>query len=255
MRYNKASIECNFLRFFIKRKGLLCFFGTTMKKRVFYSELAYILGIIILAFGTAFMERADFGVSMIVAPAYLLHLKISQFLPFFSFGMAEHTFQALLLILMMLILRKIKLSYFFSLVTTIIYGFLLDGSIWLISLIPEGGIALSICLYVSGLLLCGMAIALLFRTYISPEAYELFVKEVSQKFNIGIHKFKTAYDCASCVLAVVLSFAFFGLWHFEGINIGTVICTLLNGTVIALFGKLLTKLFIFEDRLKLRKYF
>ena len=45
-----------------------------MKRQiVFYTELAYVLGILALALGTALMERADFGVSMVVAPAYLLH--------------------------------------------------------------------------------------------------------------------------------------------------------------------------------------
>ena len=40
-----------------------------MKKR-FSSELAYVLGIIFVAMGVVFMEKADFGVSMVVAPAY-----------------------------------------------------------------------------------------------------------------------------------------------------------------------------------------
>ena len=51
-----------------------------MKKRIFYTEIAYILGLIALALGTAFMEKADFGLSMVVAPPYILHLKISEFL-------------------------------------------------------------------------------------------------------------------------------------------------------------------------------
>ena len=59
-------------------------------KKVFFSEIAYVLGIIILALGTALMERADFGLSMVVAPAYLLHLKISQYITVFSFGMSEY---------------------------------------------------------------------------------------------------------------------------------------------------------------------
>ena len=44
-----------------------------MRQKSFSAELAYILGIVALALGTALMERADFGVSMVVAPAYLLH--------------------------------------------------------------------------------------------------------------------------------------------------------------------------------------
>ena len=58
-------------------------------KRILYCELAYFLGIIVLAFGTALMEKADFGISMVVAPAYLIHLKVSEYVPFFSFGMSE----------------------------------------------------------------------------------------------------------------------------------------------------------------------
>ena len=91
-------------------------------KRIFYSEIAYLAGILLLAFGTALMEKADFGMSMIVAPAYLLHLKVSEFLPFFTFGMSEYVFQAILLILLSVILRKVKKSYFLSFVTAIIYG-------------------------------------------------------------------------------------------------------------------------------------
>ena len=85
-----------------------------MKKKIFYTELSYIIGLCSLALSAALMEKADFGVSMVVAPAYLLHLKISQFLPFFSFGMAEYTLQAVLLLLMVLVLRKFKVSYLFA---------------------------------------------------------------------------------------------------------------------------------------------
>lgn len=45
-----------------------------MKKRVFYTEMSYALGLIIMAFAAAFTEKADFGMSMVVAPAYILHL-------------------------------------------------------------------------------------------------------------------------------------------------------------------------------------
>ena len=62
-----------------------------MKKSVFYTELSYVFGMLILALGFAMMTYADFGLSMVVAPAYLLHLKVSQYLPFFSFGTAEYT--------------------------------------------------------------------------------------------------------------------------------------------------------------------
>ncbi len=226
-----------------------------MKKKTFYTELAYLVGLFILAVGTALMERADFGVSMVVAPAYVLHLKISEFLPFFSFGMAEYTLQAVLLLVMMLVLRRARLVYLFSFVTAVLYGFMLDGTMWLVALLPEPGVPVRLVFFVVGMLLGSVGVSLLFHTYIAPEAYELFVKEVSAKYGVEIHKFKTWYDIVSCVVAVVMSLAFFGLWHFEGVKIGTVLCAIVNGTVIGLCTKLLEKLFTFRDGLKLRKYF
>jgi uncharacterized membrane protein YczE len=234
---------------------LVILFGEFMKKKTLYSELAYVFGIITLALGTALTERTDFGVSMVVAPAYLLHLKLSELLPFFTFGVAEYTLQALILIFMMIILKKAKLSYLFSFITAVIYGFVLDGSISLVSLLPYSNFGANIVYYCVGLLLCTFGISLLFHTYISPEAYELFVKEISAKYNFDIHKCKTIYDCVSCVISIILSFAFFGFWQFEGVKLGTIICALVNGSLIAIWSKILEKNINFTDRFKFRKYF
>lgn len=223
-------------------------------KKAFYSELAYIIGMILLALGTGLMTVADFGVSMVVAPAYLLHLKISEFLPFFSFGMAEYTLQAVLLILMMLVIRKFKVAYLFSFVTAVIYGILLDCFLLLISLIPPI-LWIRILMYSVGLLVVACGIALLFRTYISPEAYELFVMEVSKKFKLDINKFKIGYDMVSLAVSVLLSFLFFGLGVFRGISWGTIISAFLNGIVIKFLGTLLDKRFEFKDKLTWRKIF
>ena len=38
-------------------------------KRTFSTELAYVFGIVFVARGVVLMEKADFGVSMVVAPA------------------------------------------------------------------------------------------------------------------------------------------------------------------------------------------
>lgn len=47
--------------------------GTLMMKKTFYTEWAYVAGLLLIAAGVVLMEKADFGMSMIVAPAYLLH--------------------------------------------------------------------------------------------------------------------------------------------------------------------------------------
>ena len=111
-----------------------------MKKRLFYTELAYLFGILAIALGTAFMERADFGMSMVVAPAYVLCLKLSATWEFVTFGMMEYTLQAIILLLMAALLRRFRLSYLFSFFTAVLYGFALDGCMALVgasaSLLP-----------------------------------------------------------------------------------------------------------------------
>ena len=226
-----------------------------MKKRVFSTEAAYVLGMAILAVGTALMEKADFGMSMVVAPAYILHLKLVQFLPFFSFGMAEYTLQAALLCVMMIVLRKFRLSFLFSFVTAVIYGLMLDGALMLASPLPAGGMALRAVYYAAGMALCSAGVAMLFRTYISPEVYELFVRELAAKTGKPIPVVKTAYDCTSCLIAVALSFAFFGFGHFEGVKWGTAVCALVNGWLIGQCSRAMEKMFAFKDTLGMRKYF
>ena len=226
-----------------------------MKKLPFYSELAYIVGILFLAFGTALITKADFGLSMIVAPAYLIHLKVSQYLPFFSFGMAEYVFQALLILLMCLIVRRFRVGYLFSFVTAVLYGLTLDAMVALTAALPADGYVLRAVYFAVGLVFCTAGVALLLNTYLAPEAYELFVKEICYKFHYRIDRFKTFYDFSSCLLAIVLSFLFFGFGRFVGINFGTIICAVLNGWLIGCFGRFFLKRLAFRDLLPLRKYF
>ena len=224
-------------------------------KKVFYSEFAWVLGIIILAVGTAFMEQANFGMSMVVAPAYIIHLKVSEFLPWFSFGMSEYLFQGVLIILTVIAVKGFKKGYLFSFVTAVIYGLVLDACIWAVSFVPASTDLLRWIYYFLGMVLGSTGVALLFHTYIAPEAYELLVKEISGKYNKKISVVKTVYDCCSCLVGVVMSFSFFGLWEFEGVKLGTVFCALINGFLIGRISKLINSCFIFKDRFNLRKMF
>ena len=223
-----------------------------MKKPVFYTELAFIVGLALLAFGTSLTAYGDIGLSMVVAPAFILHLFVSQFLPWFSFGVAEYVLQAIVLIVLILILRKAKWSYLLSFGVTLLYGFALDGSMTLTAMLPEN-IYLQIGAYIIGAVICCSALALLFRSYFPPEAYELFSKEIAAKFHKPVYRIVNFYNLGSLLLAVVLSLT---LFHgIEGIGIGTVVCAFAYGFIIKFFQTVYGKLFRFEDRFPWRKYF
>lgn len=221
-----------------------------MKKRVFYTELSYFIGIAIVALGTALTAWGDFGISMVVAPAFILHLKMSQLIPWFTFGVAEYVLQAVILLLMICLLKRVKITYLLSFLTAIFYGLVLDGGAALLALLPAPGVGARLIAYICGDLAVCAGVALVFHTYIPPEAYEMFVMELSRKLHIKLHTFKTIYDCASLVVAVAMSFLLLG--SLQGVGVGTVICALLNGTLINLFSKLFERFWKFEDKFTLR---
>lgn len=224
-------------------------------KKSYYTELAYVTGMLSLALGTAFMERANFGMSMVVAPAYLVYLKVSSYFSWFTFGMAEYCFQLLLIIILSLVLFKFKRKFLFSFVTAVLYGNVLDIMMKIVGYIPDGGFPQRIFFYILGLLLGSLGVSLFFHTYITPEAYELFVKEISDKYGKDIHVVKTIYDCCSCIVAIMMSFIFIGFFKFEGVKFGTIICAICNGFIIGKFTHFLEKRFTFKDALNLRRYF
>ena len=228
-----------------------------MKKKGFYTEAAYLIGLVGIALGVGFMERADFGLSMVVAPAYVLHRMVSSIpgFEFFTFGVADYTLQAVLLILLAAVVRKFRFSYLFSFVTAVVYGYVLDLILLLMPQISADNYFLRILFFILGEFFCSVGVSMMFHTYISPEAYELFVSEVSKTYHLKTHKVKTVYDCVSCVVGIVLSFVFFGFGSFVGIGWGTVICALINGVIIGGMSKLEDKWFEFKDGLPLRKYF
>ena len=223
-----------------------------MKKPIFYTELSFFIGLTLLAFGTALTAYGNIGISMVVAPAYILHLFLSQFLPWFSFGISEYIFQAIVLLVLIIALRKPKWTYLLSFGSTLFYGTALDVFMKLTSLFPTN-IYLQICIYIVGAIICCAALALLFFSYFPPEAYELFSKEMAARFNKPIHKMVSFYNLGSLLLSIILSLVLFK--GINGIGIGTVICAFLNGFVIRFFQKVYEKLFRFEDMLPWRKNF
>ena len=228
-----------------------------MKKPVFYTEVAYVVGIVALALGVTFMERADFGLSMVVAPAYVLHRFISTMpgMGWFTFGVAEYTLQLVLVLVLMAIMRKFRLSYFFSFVTAVVYGYLLDLIMWLMPAVTADNLVLRIVFFIVGELCCTLGVSMVFHTYIPPEAYELFVSEIGKRSRFSTGTVKWIYDIVSCLVGIGLSFLFFGVGTFVGISWGTVVCALINGFIIGRMCKWEDKIFEFKDGLKLRKYF
>lgn len=217
-----------------------------MKKIKLSGEVVYICAIVLLALAVAILSAADFGISMIVAPAYLLSLKTGVL----TFGQAEYVIQAGLFIVLCIVLRRFKFVYLLSFATCLIYGLVLD--LWRKipffnpSVTSPESIALwlRIVMFVAGTVLTSFSVALFFKTYLYPQVYDFFVKAVSARYGIKLSVLKTVVDLSCLTASVVMTFAFFG--EIRGIGWGTLVMALINGTIIGFFSKLLDKAFVFE---------
>lgn len=210
----------------------------TLKKIRVSNEFIYVLAVLVLSFATAMLAASDFGMSMVVAPAYIVSLKIS----FLTFGQAEYIVQGILFVVFCLIMKKVKALYFFSFASGLIYGIVLD--FWRMAIphfdpdrFPPGTLPVNIRIlyFVIGFLLNSLGVALYFQTYFYPQVYEFFVKGISRKYKIQLSKFKIGFDLTCLAVAVVLSFVMFQ--KIVGIGIGTVILACCNGIMIGFCGR------------------
>jgi len=229
------------------------------RKLPFSSELAYALGILLMALGVSLVSLSNFGYSMIVAPVYLIFARLGGLI---TFGMTEYLFQGLLLGLMCLVLRRFRLPYLFSFVTAVLYGVTFDGALWLLGNLPADRLGWRILWFCLGTVCISLSVAFFVRTYLAPEVYELIVREFSARFSLDFGRVKLIYDLSSLGFSILLSLLLFGPGVFgrfswaalgqaildgfilEGIGIGTLIAALINGPIISFCGKFL------DDRLE-----
>jgi len=218
-----------------------------MNKKIRFSEWAFVLGTIFSAAGVALQVQANMGISMVVAPAYILSLKI----PGLSFGMAEWVIQGLLFALSCVVLRKLAFKNLWSFAAVICYGWVLDLMTILFNPFNATTLSSQLVLYGIGTLSLSFGIALYFRTYLPCLVYEMFIKTLANQKSWNIDKVKIVFDWCCLLIAAVMSFLLFG--SIKGVGVGTLILTLINGPLITFWGKLLDKMFDFTPQVKILK--
>ena len=214
-----------------------------MNKIRIYGEAVYLLATVLLALSVAMVAAADFGISMVVAPAYLLSLRFD----FLTFGQAEYVVQGVLFVAFCVAMRRFLFSYLFAFLSCLLYGLILD--LWRLipvfnpAVTPPGSMPLylRIIFFVAGELLTTFAVALHFKAYIPPQVNDYFVKGLSARYGVKQSVFKSCFDAGCLVVGLILSFCFFGT--LKGIGWGTLVITLINGTLIGLFSRLFDRFF------------
>ncbi|MCQ2423219.1 MAG: DUF6198 family protein [Lachnospiraceae bacterium] len=212
-----------------------------MKSKQMKNILFWCLGIVLCTLGISLCTKGNLGLSMIAAPPYILHLWLRDSFSWFTQGTAEYVWQAVLLVITCLIIRRFRFRYLLSFVTALISGFVIDG--WLTILGGNGayaGMPARIAAFAAGTIITAAAIAMFFRTTLPLQVYELVVTEIAERYRINKDKVKQWNDIV--MLVISLAFALILTGGFNGVGVGTIIITLVNATLIRLFGKLLDRI-------------
>lgn len=225
-----------------------------MKKLAKSSELLWLLGIIFVALGVAVCSKADLGVSMIAAPAFVVYEAISPLWSGFSVGMTEYMIQGIMLITLCIAVGRFNWRYLLAFAVAVLYGYTLNFFLWILGSEPFAYVWLRYVMLIVGDVITGFGVACFFRTYMPLQVPELFVAELASRFKLNITKVKSTFDITLLVVSLVLAFTLFGDvttfdWStigyksFHHIGVGTIITTLINSPLIALMGKLADRIF------------
>ena len=225
-----------------------------MKKIRNASELLWLLGTIFVALGVALCSKANLGVSMIAAPAFVVQEAVAKLLPFLSVGATEYIIQAIMLVVLCIAVKRFNWRYLLAFAVAVLYGYTLDFFLWLLNGITLPFVWQRWVLLLVGDVATAFGVACYFRTYMPLQVYELFVAEIADCFGFSINKTKCVFDITLLVTPIVLALTLFGdvgtfAWRtigytsFHSIGLGTLVTTAINSPLIGLMGKGIDKFF------------
>ena len=218
------------------------------------NELLWLFGMIFVALGVSICSKADLGVSMIAAPAFILSEALSPLFPFLSVGVMEYIVQGILLIILCILVRRFDWRFLLAFAVAVLYGYILDFFLWILGGISLTAVWMRWVLLLLGDCITAFGVACFFRTYMPLQVYELFVAEVAARFSFSIPKVKWAFDMSLLLLSVLLAITLFGdltdyplnaitYRSFHSIGLGTFVTTAINSFLISMMGKLLDRVF------------
>ena len=192
---------------------------------------------ILLPLGIVLAVKADCGISVASSATYVLSLIVEKI----SFGTFNYLYQGVVFLLMLIIIREVKLQYFLSFMTAVIFGYVID--LWVFILrgyVPES-LPVRLIIFLISLITMSFAIATFIRSGLPLLPFDIFVRKVSAKFNMSFGRLKLIFDLSNLVVAVVLSLAFFS--RLIGISWGTFVFGFALGPTISFFLKQYERIF------------
>ncbi|MDD5948843.1 MAG: cytidylate kinase family protein [Lachnospiraceae bacterium] len=191
----------------------------------------FLLGIWCNAIGVALITKSMLGTGPTTCIPYVVSLKFPL-----SFGMCTFLFNVLLLLLQILILRKkFQKSQFLQIPVSFLFAAFIDAAMALCSFIQAKHYITALLIVCLGCVFRAFGVSCQVVADVVMLSSEAFVKAVSDVINKEFSVMKLICDGLMTMIAVVLSFRFFG--NLQAVREGTLITVLLVGPISHVFTK------------------
>lgn len=195
--------------------------------------IIFAAGLLLNAFGVAFVTKATLGTSPIASIPYSLSL----ILPTLSLGNWVISFNVLLVLLQWVILRKDakKVELLLQVVITVFFGYFIDLSMLCLGAFYPSHYALKLVSLVLGcaIIAVGAYLELVANVVMLPA--DAFVRAVARVTHKEYGTVRVISDSAMTLIACALCLVF--LRKLSGVREGTVIAALITGSMVKLFTR------------------
>ncbi|MCL2235313.1 MAG: DUF6198 family protein [Defluviitaleaceae bacterium] len=197
--------------------------------------IAYVAGLMILAFGVAFSINSDLGVSPVSSVPYVVSYLVSAL----SVGNATTAIFVIFIIMQILILRKdYKWFNLTQILFAAIFGFFLDFAQWVMGDLQFPTYAGRLGMLAISIVLIAIGIVFIMAGRLAPLPPEGFAQSLETRFErVKFHVAKMAMDSGLVIIALALSLVFLG--RVIGVREGTVISAIAIGKIIPFIRKML----------------
>lgn len=207
-------------------------------RSIWYGELALLVAVLVNSFGVVLMLYSGGGISAISSVPYAF----SEVFPALSLGTWTYIFQGMLILSLMVLRRKVVLSYLVSFLVGFIFAQLLDiYELW-ITILPND-LLWRIFYFALSYLVISFGIALSNRCGLPIIPTDLFPRELAAITHVSYPKIKIAFDVICLVLTAGMTTTFLG--DLKGLGIGTILAAFTMGKAVGVVGNFLDQHFTF----------
>jgi len=199
-----------------------------------WQHLLLLVSLFVMTLGVALCVRSNMGSSVISTIPFIMSIGGSRGkCPDLTIGEYTYIMNFVLVMLQILVLRRqFEPMQLFQLLIGFVFGFLLDFNMWFTSSVVCTGVISGIIVQILGCIVLASGIPLELRCGSVTMPGEGLPVALSRAFGIPFPKAKIGVDISLVVIAVTISFIFFGQWLWSVVGIGTLMAMVLVGALV-----------------------